>query len=235
MPSVCSHCCSDHYDGGHCYGRRVHLLPLAPHQPEGAPAAAVFRSWGNPKGSCWPSSAGPLDQYQLQPGHPPWCELSCQHDETPWAPDEAAQGDECVRAILYYLETTILLVTLVNTNEHCPHVWKEAAIVVPVAWERRKKVTVRDLWCLPVVLVPDKGPSCACFLHHQLGVVVVDLSSQQILHGGHYLLTATHHSCDILSRMVPQAHSTGPPMAVISSIGVLHDLSIFLKKLLKLL
>ena len=86
---------------------------------------------------------------------------------------------------------------------------------------------------LPVVLVPYEGPSSVCLLHHQFGVVMVDLSTQQITHGGHHLLTATNHSCDILTRVVPQAHATKASMTIISTVRVLHYLSVFFKILLQ--
>ena len=58
-------------------------------------------------------------------------------------------------------------------------------------------------YCLPIVLVPDKGSSGASFLHHELSVVVVDLSSQQLFHCPSHFLTSPHHPSDVVARVIP--------------------------------
>ncbi len=64
-----------------------------------------------------------------------------------------------------------------------PHVRIKAAIVVPVPLMGRQTIIVTlsrtfSLAHLPIVLMPYKGPSSVCFFHHELGVVMVGLSSQ---------------------------------------------------------
>lgn len=63
-----------------------------------------------------------------------------------------------------YLHASILLLAHVNCDEGSGHLWVEAAVQVPVA----------------VVLMPDERTASAGFLHHQLGVIVVHLTTQQL-------------------------------------------------------
>ncbi len=60
-------------------------------------------------------------------------------------------------------------------------------------------------------------------LHHEFGVVVVDLPTQQPLHSASHLVAAAHHACDVISRLVPQGQATVPPLAVRHHEGVLDD------------
>ncbi len=60
-------------------------------------------------------------------------------------------------------------------------------------------------------------------LHHELGVVVVDLPTKQCLHGACHLAAASHHASDVLPRMVPEGHVADLPLAVRHCKGVLDD------------
>ena len=76
---------------------------------------------------------------------------------------------------------------------------------------------------LPIVLVPDKGPSSTSLLHHELSVVVVDLSSQQLFHCASHFLTSTHHPSDVVARVIPQAESAVSTMTIRNGIRMLHN------------
>ena len=70
-------------------------------------------------------------------------------------------------------------------------------------------------------------------LHHQFGVVVVDLSSKKLLHCAGHLLTPPHHPCDVVAWVIPQAHAAVAAMTIWSSIGMLHNAIISLQLLLQ--
>ena len=71
--------------------------------------------------------------------------------------------------------------------------------------------------------MPDKGASSMSLLHHELGVVVVDLSPQQLLHRPSHLLTSPHHPCDVVARMIPQTHAAVTTVSIWPGIGMLHN------------
>lgn len=80
----------------------------------------------------------------------------------------------------------------------------------------------------PIILVPHKGASCMCLLHHELGVVMIHLSTQQLLHGARHLMAASNHTGDVPPRMVPQAHPAVAAMAIWDHKGVLDDAIVLL-------
>lgn len=81
--------------------------------------------------------------------------------------------------------------------------------------------------------MPHKGPPSVCLLHHEFGVVVVHLPSQQLPHGPGHLLTAPHHSSDVLARLVPQTHPAVAAMTVRHHEGVLDDAVVLLNVLVE--
>lgn len=68
------------------------------------------------------------------------------------------------------LHAAIFLITSINSNESSTHIREETTVHVPVA----------------IVLMPHKGSTSECLLHHQLCVIVIYLSTQQLkeLHAG---------------------------------------------------
>ena len=108
------------------------------------------------------------------------------------------------------LEAGVLAGAPVHRHEHTAHVWGQVSILVPdhafhcqnqfghiqscfflnsvvnVSWGSGIKMLAN----LPVtiVLVPKMCTPCLCLLHHQLGVVVVQLpTSKQLLQGSNNL------------------------------------------------
>ena len=82
--------------------------------------------------------------------------------------------------------------------------------------------------------MPDKGSSGASLLHHELSVVVVDLSSQQLFHCPSHFLTSSHHPSDVVAGVIPLTLFTVAAMPIRNDIGVLHDSIISFKLLFQL-
>ena len=79
--------------------------------------------------------------------------------------------------------------------------------------------------------MPDKGTPSSSLLHHELSVVVVDLSSKQLFHCVGHFLTSPHHPSDVIARVIPLTLLTASAVPIGNDIGVLHD-SIITFKLL---
>ena len=74
-----------------------------------------------------------------------------------------------------------------------------------------------------IVLVPDMLAPSPGLLHHQLGVVMVELATpQQILKGGDNLLTPTDHVANIVPSKVPQTNLQQKYFPPPDSSSILH-------------
>lgn len=54
-------------------------------------------------------------------------------------------------------------------------------------------------------------------------MIVIDLPSKQLLHGAGHLLTAPHHTSDVVPWVVPQAHPAVAAVTIWDNKGVLDD------------
>jgi len=58
-------------------------------------------------------------------------------------------------------------------------------------------------------------------LHHQLGVVVVNFAPKKCGGGASNFLRPCQNSCNVVSRVVPQAEHALPPFPVVNLVSVL--------------
>ena len=70
------------------------------------------------------------------------------------------------------------------------------------------KYTVLNLLIetIPIVLVPDMCPSCSWRFHHHFGMIMVHLSTNQLLKCSRHFLSTCNHSCYVTSWVHPQCH-----------------------------
>jgi hypothetical protein len=115
------------------------------------------------------------------------------------AGENVVDAAHLVRA-LEHLEASVFACRRIDRDHHAAEIRKEDAILIPIA----------------VVLMPGPGPTGAGVLQDHLGVVMIDLATDELLDRVNDTAAAGHHAVDPLARMIPEGKAHLVALAIVA-------------------